>query len=52
MVSFAKCALMWQKIIPSLVQLIRKSMLLIIVLNAMTKALYICSLVISAKCNM
>ena len=30
----------------------RKSMLLIIVLTAMTNALYICSLVISAKCNM
>ena len=37
---------------PSITQLIRKSMLLIIVLTAMTDALYICSLVISAKCNM
>ena len=41
-----------QKVIPSLAQLARKSMLLIIVLTAVTNALYICLLVISAKCNM
>ena len=52
MVSVAKYALMWQKVMPSITQLIRKSMLLIIVLTAMTDALYICSLVIGAKCNM
>ena len=38
--------------IPFLVQLTRKSLLLIIVLTAMTNELYICSLVMSAKCNM
>ena len=30
----------------------KKSMLLIIVLTAMTNALYVCSLVVSTKCNM
>ena len=33
MVSVAKCGLMWQKVIPSLAQLTRKSMLLIIFFN-------------------
>ena len=41
MVSVAKCALMGQKVIPSLAQLTRNSMLLIIVLTATTNVLYI-----------
>ena len=41
-----------KKVIPSLTQLTRKSMLFIIVLTAVTNTLYICSPVIIAKCNM
>ena len=43
---------MREKVIPALGQLTRKSILLIIVLNAIADTLYICSLVIGANCNM